>query len=92
MFYTRSDTGFHDQTPEKTFPFTEDIILELVHNVTVLLKEEFPDIVVYPALGNHDYYPKGDLPIGTNMIYTELGKLWESWLPQSAIDSITSGR
>ena len=33
-------------------------------NVTNHLVEVFPDIPIYPSLGNHDVWPSDQLPVG----------------------------
>ena len=66
-----------------------DIVLGTVTNATRLIKEHFPDTQVFPALGNHDYYPKGQMPPHANDFYTAVAKEWVSgnWIPQSAAET-----
>ncbi|KAG2468756.1 FABP7 protein, partial [Polypterus senegalus] len=35
-----------------------DIVINVIRNMTNTIQEFFPDLQVYPALGNHDYWPQ----------------------------------
>lgn len=50
----------------------------------MLLIKPSLDTKVYPALGNHDYHPKSQLPAGPNYIYDQTAEMWQGWLdPES---------
>ena len=60
----------------------ETIVLDTIKNITELIREAFPGIDVYPALGNHDYHPKNQMPVGSSKLLTEIADVWtgEGWL------------
>ena len=58
----------------------QEVVLEITRNITEVILELFPDKMVLPVLGNHDYYPKDQLPGETNPIYNSYAELWSSWL------------
>ena len=58
---------------------TEKIIANL-RNTTELLKFHFPGIPVYVTLGNHDYWPDGQLPGQPNPLYDATADLWQDWI------------
>ena len=47
-----------------------------------MLQEALPGVLVLPVLGNHDYWPKNQLPaIGSeDLIYEALGEIWSDWI------------
>ncbi|KAL2084947.1 hypothetical protein ACEWY4_020465 [Coilia grayii] len=62
----------------------EEKVLSIMANLTQIIKVVFPNTKVYPALGNHDYHPKSQLPAGENYIYNQTAEMWKQWLdPQS---------
>ena len=67
-------------------------VKEILYNITDLLNTVFPNTKVYPALGNHDYHPKNQMPPKSNDIYKALGYFWGQWLPQDAVDSFKEGK
>uniref|UniRef100_A0A3Q3VPQ9 Acid sphingomyelinase-like phosphodiesterase n=1 Tax=Mola mola TaxID=94237 RepID=A0A3Q3VPQ9_MOLML len=62
----------------------EQKVLQIISNLTHIIKQVFPSTKVYSALGNHDYHPKSQLPAGPNNIYEQIAKMWQDWLePES---------
>lgn len=35
-----------------------DIVIQVIGNMTQTIRQHFPNLTVYPALGNHDYWPQ----------------------------------
>ncbi|KAJ8009014.1 hypothetical protein DPEC_G00084440 [Dallia pectoralis] len=68
-----------------------DLVIQVMRNMTQTIREYFPDIRVYPALGNHDYWPQDQLPTSTNEIYQAAARLWEPWLKPEALDTLREG-
>ena len=58
---------------------TEDLKLEIIHNITLLLEDNFPDIPILPVMGNHDYHPKNQLPGESSSFYEKLAEMWGPW-------------
>ncbi|XP_030073422.1 acid sphingomyelinase-like phosphodiesterase 3b isoform X1 [Microcaecilia unicolor] len=69
----------------------EDAVLSIVEKLTTLIKEVFPDTKVYPALGNHDFHPKNQLPAANNSIYRKITQLWGPWLNVASIAPFERG-
>ncbi|XP_072022827.1 acid sphingomyelinase-like phosphodiesterase 3b [Amphiura filiformis] len=59
---------------------SEELLLNVVYNLTNLLMDVFPDTAVFPVLGNHDYNPTNQMPPRPNSIYQEISEYWDSWL------------
>ncbi|CAB1342803.1 unnamed protein product [Coregonus sp. 'balchen'] len=68
-----------------------DVVIQVISNMTQTIREFFPDMLVYPALGNHDYWPQDQLPTATNDIYQAAAKLWEPWLKPEALVTLREG-
>nr|XP_039269632.1 acid sphingomyelinase-like phosphodiesterase 3b [Styela clava] len=64
-----------------------DKVIEIVGNITALLREVFPDTKFYPALGNHDYHPKSQIPPGGSAMLTAFANIWQDWLTADAYES-----
>lgn len=50
-----------------------------------------PDTQVYPAMGNHDFHPKNQLPAENNTIYNGVVELWHPWLSNSSVLTFKEG-
>lgn len=59
-------------------------VLEIIGNITAVITEVFPDSRVFPAMGNHDYHPKNQIPPGGSVIVSALAGMWEHWLTKDA--------
>ncbi|XP_030626479.1 cyclic GMP-AMP phosphodiesterase SMPDL3A [Chanos chanos] len=68
-----------------------DIVISVISNMTHTIRQFFPHLPVYPALGNHDYWPQDQLPTSTNAIYQAAAKLWEPWLNAEALGTLREG-
>ncbi|XP_018598045.1 cyclic GMP-AMP phosphodiesterase SMPDL3A [Scleropages formosus] len=68
-----------------------DIVVQILSNMTSTIRKYFPELMVYPALGNHDYWPQDQFPNSTNKIYQAAADLWEPWLKTEAIKTLRAG-
>ncbi|XP_077995416.1 acid sphingomyelinase-like phosphodiesterase 3b isoform X2 [Glandiceps talaboti] len=55
-------------------------VINIISNLTSLLMDAFPNIKVFPVLGNHDYHPKHMMPPEPNDVYGNVTLLWDEWL------------
>ncbi|XP_047472871.1 acid sphingomyelinase-like phosphodiesterase 3b [Penaeus chinensis] len=62
------------------------------NSLTNVLKNRFPNADVLPVLGNHDYYPKNQLPPTENDLQTKVADLWKTWLADEYADFKSGGR
>ncbi|CAM5168384.1 unnamed protein product [Eretmochelys imbricata] len=69
----------------------EEAVLEIIANLTALIKRAFPGTKVYPAMGNHDFHPKNQFPAETHRIYNATAELWRSWLGSASIPAFKAG-
>ncbi|XP_067386834.1 acid sphingomyelinase-like phosphodiesterase 3b [Emydura macquarii macquarii] len=69
----------------------EEAVLEIIANVTALIKQVFPDTKVYPAMGNHDFHPKNQFPAEAHRIYSAAAEVWRSWLSSASIQTFKAG-
>ncbi|KAG7460996.1 hypothetical protein MATL_G00204920 [Megalops atlanticus] len=68
-----------------------DMVISIISNMTHTIRSFFPDLPVYPALGNHDYWPQDQFPVSTNEIYQAAASLWEPWLKPEALLTLRNG-
>lgn len=66
-------------------------VIQLMSNMSETIRELFPRLPVYPALGNHDYWPQDQMPTSTNAIYQAAAKLWAPWLQAEALSTLREG-
>ncbi|XP_076128668.1 cyclic GMP-AMP phosphodiesterase SMPDL3A [Alosa pseudoharengus] len=66
-------------------------VIDILANTTHTIRELFPSLTVYPAVGNHDYWPQDQLPATTNEIYQAVAKLWAGWLKPEALATLREG-
>ncbi|NXX49835.1 ASM3B phosphodiesterase, partial [Tricholaema leucomelas] len=62
----------------------EEKVLHIIENLTSLIKEKFPGIKVYAAMGNHDFHPKNQFPGKEHRIYSRTAELWQPWLSDAS--------
>ncbi|XP_077973998.1 acid sphingomyelinase-like phosphodiesterase 3b isoform X2 [Styela clava] len=84
ILWTGDDT-LHTNDEEKYVP--AHTVVEIVGNITILIKDVFPNTKVYPVLGNHDMYPKNQMAPGENEILSQIAQLWEDWLTPESFTS-----
>nr|XP_017514503.2 acid sphingomyelinase-like phosphodiesterase 3a isoform X1 [Manis javanica]XP_036849562.1 acid sphingomyelinase-like phosphodiesterase 3a isoform X2 [Manis javanica] len=68
-----------------------DTVIRVIANMTATVQSLFPNLQVFPALGNHDYWPQDQLPIVTSKVYNAVANLWKPWLHEEAIDTLRKG-
>ncbi|RXN03407.1 acid sphingomyelinase-like phosphodiesterase 3a [Labeo rohita] len=68
-----------------------DVVINVIANMTHTIRQFFPQLPVYPALGNHDYWPQDQLPTSANAIYDAVAKLWSPWLNPEAVATLQKG-
>ncbi|XP_075940375.1 cyclic GMP-AMP phosphodiesterase SMPDL3A isoform X2 [Anarhichas minor] len=59
--------------------------------MTQTIRQHFPNLTVYPALGNHDYWPQDQMSTSTNAIYKAAAQLWKPWLQAEALLTLSQG-
>ncbi|XP_069028457.1 cyclic GMP-AMP phosphodiesterase SMPDL3A [Embiotoca jacksoni] len=68
-----------------------ETVIQVIGNMTRTIRQHFPNLTVYPALGNHDYWPQDQMPTSTNAIYKAAAQLWEPWLQADALLTLSQG-
>ncbi|KAM9704579.1 cyclic GMP-AMP phosphodiesterase SMPDL3A [Menidia menidia] len=67
------------------------MVIQVISNMTQTIRQHFPNLTVYPALGNHDYWPQDQMPTSTNAIYKAAAELWKPWLQTEALLTLSQG-
>ncbi|XP_071074745.1 cyclic GMP-AMP phosphodiesterase SMPDL3A isoform X2 [Dasypus novemcinctus] len=68
-----------------------DTVINVIANMTTTVQSLFPNLQVFPALGNHDYWPQDQLPTFTSQVYNAVADLWKPWLNEEAIHTLRKG-
>lgn len=68
-----------------------DLVISVISNMTHTIRQHFPNLTVYPAVGNHDYWPQDQMPASTNVIYQAMAELWKPWLQPEALLTLSKG-
>ncbi|XP_060071039.1 acid sphingomyelinase-like phosphodiesterase 3b [Ylistrum balloti] len=68
-------------------------VYENIGNVTLRLREGFPNTTIYPVLGNHDEYPADHFPNGTTNYYQDIlyKSHWHTLLENSTANDFQTG-
>lgn len=63
--YDLFPVSIHSDSPPHVPPdeLSTDMVIQVIGNMTHTIREHFPNLTVYPALGNHDYWPQVAAPI-----------------------------
>lgn len=74
----------------------DDTVYSILHNITSLLRTQFPFSNIYPVLGNMDWYPKNKMStqVSAGEFKRRLqlyGKLWDTWVPPESLDTFNQG-
>ncbi|XP_072836213.2 acid sphingomyelinase-like phosphodiesterase 3b [Pogona vitticeps] len=69
----------------------EQAVLQIIKNLTNLIRHVFPDTQVYSAMGNHDFHPKNQLPAEEHQIYRTTAELWRPWLSDHSLETFRAG-
>ncbi|XP_061609892.1 acid sphingomyelinase-like phosphodiesterase 3a [Phyllopteryx taeniolatus] len=75
-------------------PSTElstSMVIQVMSNMTHTIRQHFPNVSVFPAVGNHDYWPQDQMPSSTNDIYKAATRLWKPWLQDDALKTLSQG-
>ncbi|XP_051881020.1 acid sphingomyelinase-like phosphodiesterase 3a isoform X2 [Pristis pectinata] len=67
------------------------IVLDILHNMTQTILDYFKDLQVFPALGNHDYWPQDQLPVNVSEVYSAAADMWKQWLTPEACSTLQKG-
>ncbi|XP_072499291.1 cyclic GMP-AMP phosphodiesterase SMPDL3A [Notamacropus eugenii] len=68
-----------------------DVVINVIGNMTTTIQSLFPNFQVFPALGNHDYWPQDQLPVSTSKVYEAVANFWKPWLTEEAIHTLRIG-
>lgn len=82
-------TGDNTPHPQNLSWLGTEATLEITRNCTNIIRQGLGD-VQYPvivSLGNHDYFPKNQLPGESNAIYQGVYEMWKQWLNTSDMES-----
>lgn len=69
----------------------QEAVLRIVGNLTRIIQQVFPDTKVYPAIGNHDFHPKSQLPGGRHEMYDKIAQMWNLWLQNDSLSQFKTG-
>ena len=68
-------------------------VYNTIRNVSNLIHLTFPNVPVFPVLGNHDPYPSNYMPIGTDYYENIISMSgWERFLGKSEQEQFKKGR
>ncbi|XP_071997767.1 cyclic GMP-AMP phosphodiesterase SMPDL3A isoform X2 [Engystomops pustulosus] len=67
------------------------MVIDVIGNMTSTIRSLLPDMLVFPALGNHDYWPQDQLPVSGSEIYTAVAEFWKPWLCEEALKTFRKG-
>ncbi|XP_047921546.2 cyclic GMP-AMP phosphodiesterase SMPDL3A isoform X1 [Anser cygnoides] len=67
------------------------LVINIIGNMSSTIRSFFPDLQVFPALGNHDYWPQDQLPVTTSEVYNAVADFWKPWLTDEAISTFRRG-
>lgn len=74
----------------------EDSVANL-RTTSALIRQYFPGVPVFPALGNHEAVPINSFPVqnpshfNNEWLYSKIAKEWGEFLPQSTLDTVRRG-
>jgi sphingomyelin phosphodiesterase acid-like 3 len=60
-------------------------------NIANLLLKAFPNMEVFPSIGNHDVFPVDNAKPGPYWLYTDLALLWKHWLNSESLKTFLKG-
>ncbi|KAL0267657.1 UNVERIFIED_CONTAM: hypothetical protein PYX00_009860 [Menopon gallinae] len=87
-----------DIPPHDSWSLSKDEGLSILNQTVSKILRTFPNIPVYPALGNHEAVPPNLFPPSgvderwsVDWLYRELEKEWSKWLPENSYSTIRRG-
>ncbi|XP_028327233.1 acid sphingomyelinase-like phosphodiesterase 3b [Gouania willdenowi] len=69
----------------------EVAVLDIIRNLTDIIRLVFPNTKVYSAMGNHDIHPKNQFPSDPNQIYHQISEMWQDWLEPESMETFRKG-
>ncbi|XP_037376237.1 acid sphingomyelinase-like phosphodiesterase 3a [Talpa occidentalis] len=73
------------------YELSTDTVINVIANMTITVQSLFPKLQVFPALGNHDYWPQDQLPAASSKVYDAVANLWKPWLDEEAVATLRKG-
>ncbi|XP_040285025.1 acid sphingomyelinase-like phosphodiesterase 3a [Bufo bufo] len=67
------------------------LVIDIIGNMTSTIRSLLPDMLVFPALGNHDYWPQDQFPVSGSEVYTAVAEFWKPWLCEEALSTFRKG-
>ncbi|KAJ7341894.1 hypothetical protein JRQ81_007544 [Phrynocephalus forsythii] len=67
------------------------LVIDIIGNLTATIRSFFPDLQVFPALGNHDYWPQDQMPESSSEVYNAVADFWKPWLSDEAVSTLRKG-
>ncbi|XP_069830995.1 cyclic GMP-AMP phosphodiesterase SMPDL3A [Dendropsophus ebraccatus] len=67
------------------------MVIDIIGNMTSTIRSLLPDMLVFPALGNHDYWPQDQLPVSGSEVYSGVAEFWKPWLCEEALSTFRKG-
>uniref|UniRef100_A0A0C9R6Z6 Sphingomyelin phosphodiesterase n=1 Tax=Fopius arisanus TaxID=64838 RepID=A0A0C9R6Z6_9HYME len=87
-----------DLPPHDIWNQTREGNLQVLRDIMDDLKIAFPNVTIFPALGNHESAPVNSFPTkyvpseyNIFWLYDELDKQWQRWLPRGASGTVKRG-
>ncbi|KAF2361415.1 Calcineurin-like phosphoesterase domain ApaH type [Trinorchestia longiramus] len=84
-----------DLVPHEVWNTSREGNLNVIRQAVTMVKEYFPSIPVFPALGNHESHPVNafsqpylDNEFSMDWLYDEIAELWQTWLPADVAQTI----
>ncbi|XP_063846583.1 sphingomyelin phosphodiesterase-like [Scylla paramamosain] len=84
-----------DLVPHNIWNTSQETNLQTVRDSVQMIKDFFPDVPVFPAIGNHESHPVNAFPqpyvegeFDISWLYDEITQLWETWLPADVAASV----
>ena len=65
-----------------------------IYNLTMLLRDTFPETLILPSIGNHDSFPHNDVPVAPSVYYSNLlfNMSWSTMLPNASWETFLNGK
>lgn len=84
-----------DLVPHNVWNTSQESNLAIIREAVAMVQLYFPDIPVFPAIGNHEAHPVNAFPqpyidneFDISWLYDEIAALWSTWLPAEVADTI----
>ena len=83
-----------DSVPHvSNFDYDQSVVFQVINNITSYLTAKFPNVAVYPMLGNHDVWPVNQVPDAPDEYYVDIVEKtgWSDLLTTSQVNSFKQG-